>query len=97
MNTNVKWDFGKTTISGYNKNRVEYQQFRLRNITLACWDPKEKLEKEDEEFLKNIKAHRTFTVGSLDTKRQKMIQHRNEKEERQEKFRKRTLLEAETI
>ena len=43
-----------------------------------------------------MKAHRTFSVGSLDTKRQKMIERRNEKEERQEKFRKRTLLEAET-
>ena len=49
---------------------------------LACWNPNAKLEKKDEEFLKNMKAHRTFTIGSLDTKRQKMIQRRNEKKKK---------------
>ena len=79
------------------KKRVEDYQFRLHNTTLACWDPKAKLEKEDEEFPQNMKTQRTFTIGGLDTKRQKMIQRRNEKMKRQQEFRKRALQEAETI
>jgi len=34
------------------KKRIEEYQFRIRNTTLACWDPSAKLEEEDEEFQK---------------------------------------------
>ena len=79
------------------KKRVEDFQLRLPQSTLACWDPNAKLQREDEEFLENMKTQRTFTIGGLDTKRQKMIQRRNKKVKRQEEFRKRALEETETM
>ena len=78
------------------KKQIEEYQFRICNTTLASWNPSAKLEEEDEEFLQNIKAQRTYTIGSLDMKR-KITERRKNRAKRQEAFKKKTIQEAETM